>query len=78
MFYSNPELDQLLAEASVENAPEKRAEMYKEAQRILVEDAPAIWLNELEYVTVTNRKLHDHTTGPLGLNQAFERAWLER
>jgi ABC-type transport system substrate-binding protein len=39
-FYSNPELDRLLDEARVERDPERRRAMYRDASRIVVEDAP--------------------------------------
>jgi len=51
--------------------------MYHTAQKIIVEDSPDVWIAEVIWVSVFNRKLHDHTTGPLGTYQAFERAWLE-
>jgi peptide/nickel transport system substrate-binding protein len=76
-FYSNPEFDNILTEAMHELDHEKRAALYKKAQQILAEDCPLIWLIDVQYVSVFNRKLHDHTTGPLGTQQAFERAWLE-
>jgi peptide/nickel transport system substrate-binding protein len=77
-FYSNPDLDALLSRARIELDNQKRADMYKSAQKTLVEDSPLIWLNEVQFVTVSNRKLHDHTMGPWGINQAFDRAWLEK
>jgi peptide/nickel transport system substrate-binding protein len=46
-------------------------------QRILAEDCPLIWLVDVQYVSIYNKRLHDHTTGPLGTQQAFERAWME-
>jgi peptide/nickel transport system substrate-binding protein len=76
-FYSNPEIDSLLAAGAREVDPAKRGDIYKKVQKILVEDSPLVWLIDVDYVTVFNKKLHDHTTGPLGTQQAFERAWLE-
>jgi peptide/nickel transport system substrate-binding protein len=76
-FYSNPEFDNILNEAMREPEHDKRAVLYKKAQQILAEDCPLIWLIDVQYVSVFNRKLRDHTTGPLGTQQAFERAWLE-
>ncbi len=75
-FYSNPELDRMLVEAAREPDHAKRSAMYKKAQQVLVEDSPLIWLIDVQYVSVFNRKLRDHTTGPLGTQQAFERAWM--
>jgi peptide/nickel transport system substrate-binding protein len=76
-FYSNPEIDALFAAGAVELDPPKRAEIYQKIQKILVEDSPLIWLTEIQYVTIFNKKLHDATTGPLGTYSAFDRAWIE-
>jgi peptide/nickel transport system substrate-binding protein len=76
-FYSNKEVDDLFAAGAQELDPAKRAEIYHRIQKILVTDSPVIWLGEVQYVTVFNRKLHDATTGPLGTYSAFERAWIE-
>ena len=77
-FYSNPEVDRLLGEGARELDLKKRADIYKAVQKILVEDSPLVWLTEVQYVSIFSRKLHDHTTGPLGTYQGFERAWLEK
>ena len=76
-FYSNKEVDDLFAAGAQELDPAKRAEIYHKIQKILVTDSPVIWLTEVQYVTVFNRKLHDATTNPLGTYSAFERAWIE-
>jgi peptide/nickel transport system substrate-binding protein len=76
-FYSNPEIDALFVDGSHELDPAKRAEIYHKIQKILVVDSPVVWLTEIQYVTVFNRKLHDSTTGPLGTYSAFERTWIE-
>ncbi len=77
-FYSNPEIDRLLGEGRTEIDPVKRGAIYQKVQQILVEDSPLIWLVDVQYVSIFNRKLHNHTTGPLGTYQAFETAWLEK
>ncbi len=75
--YSNPALDTLLIAAMREQDKPKRVAMYQQAQQILAEDSPLVWLIDVDYVSVYNKKLHDHTTGPLGTQSAFERAWLD-
>jgi peptide/nickel transport system substrate-binding protein len=77
-FYANPVLDDLLLKGMREADPVKRGAIYKEAQQILAEDSPLIWLVDVQFVSVFNRRLHDHTTGPLGTYQAFEQAWIEK
>jgi peptide/nickel transport system substrate-binding protein len=76
-FYSNKDVDDLFAAGAQEIDPAKRADIYHKIQKILVSDSPVIWLTEVQYVTVFNRKLHDATTNPLGTYSAFERAWIE-
>ncbi len=49
-FYSNPELDQLLEDAAQEIDEDTRAEMYKEAQEIIVNDAPVVFSYYQEYL----------------------------
>ena len=77
-FYANPEVDRMLGEGARELDPEKRGAIYKKVQQILAEDSPMIWLIDVQYVSVFNRRLKDHTTGPLGTQQAFERAWMDK
>jgi peptide/nickel transport system substrate-binding protein len=76
-FYSNKEVDALFTAGARELDPAKRAEIYHKIQKILVEDSPVIWLTEIQYVTVYNKKLHDVVMGPLGTYSAFERTWIE-
>jgi peptide/nickel transport system substrate-binding protein len=75
--YSNPEVDDLLARASVENDAAARADLYAEAQQILGRDLPVVNLFEMEFITVHNSRLKDATTSPLGAYASFTDAWLE-
>ena len=77
-FYSNPEVDTLLNQGMREPDLVKRGAIYKKVQQILAEDVPLVPLIDVQYVSIFNKKLHDHTTGPLGTYQAFERTWLEK
>jgi peptide/nickel transport system substrate-binding protein len=49
MGYSNPKVDELLAAADDEIDDTKRADLYKQAQVLLVEEVPALWLWEKTY-----------------------------
>lgn len=54
--YSNPDLDRLLEEAWVEKDIGKRIAMYQEAERIIINDAPVLFLNHsIDYVLVKPR-----------------------
>lgn len=51
--YSNPELDKILEEARVEQDAAKRMQLYQQAQRIIVADAPVLFTTHgLSYVLV--------------------------
>lgn len=45
-FYDNPEVDELLEAGRQESDEEERSEIYEEAQEILVEDAPMIYMRQ--------------------------------
>lgn len=62
--YSNPKVDELLAEAAVENDLEKRKALYSEFQKIVVDDVPINFINVVPYKTVTKDDLENP---PLGI-----------
>ena len=76
-FYSNAEVDELIAAGAIETDPEKRKEIYKRIQEITyLEDPFGIWLYDSYTEVATSTKLSDvsiHATGPI----TFEFALLE-
>lgn len=71
--YSNPEVDRLFAEAA--NAPsEKRPDLYKKVQQILVEDVPILWLTDMEFPTVHRCNVKDFATTAIGVNDGLRDA----
>lgn len=75
--YSNPKVDALFAAATVENDPAKRAAQYKEAQAIIVEDAVHVWVSEMAFANVYNKKYKNLVTSPLGVYASFWDAYME-
>lgn len=75
--YSNPDLDTLLAAGAVEPDATKRAEIYAQIQAILAEELPVANVFEMEFLTVYNEKLKDHSTSALGAYGPFDGAWIE-
>jgi len=49
-YYSNPQFDTVLNKASAEPDEAKRMQLYAQAQRIVVEDAPYIFLSDVNYL----------------------------
>jgi peptide/nickel transport system substrate-binding protein len=76
--WSSPETDALMDKASVETDPAKRNALYHEFQKKVVEASPLIWVMELDFVTVYNKKLHGFLGSALGLYSSFAQAWLSK
>lgn len=69
-FFSTPELDEILVEARQNPDQDQRAELYSQAQEILVEEAPMIYSHYNEYllgVSDSVQGLWHHPTGMLML-----------
>jgi peptide/nickel transport system substrate-binding protein len=56
-YYSNPQLDKLLDSASAEPDEKKRYALYAQAQKLLVEESPALFVYEKNYRLPMNGKL---------------------
>ncbi len=74
--YASPEMDRILEAAATEVDPVRRIAQMAAMQRLAMTDLPIVPLAELQNVTVANRRVHDHTTGPEGLRAAFADTWL--
>ncbi|MDN7182862.1 ABC transporter substrate-binding protein [Caballeronia sp. SEWSISQ10-4 2] len=76
--YSNPDVDRLFQQAAAEPDEARRKQEFLDIQRIIERDLPDITLASPQYVTVYNRRLHDHTVSPDGTASSFADAWLQR
>ena len=74
--YMNPKVDQLLEAAQVETDLEKRAAIYREFQRLIDTDLPAIYLNFNAMTTIYNKRVKNHTISPLGFHDSFAEVYL--
>lgn len=75
--YSNPEVDKLFADAAKEADPNKRKDMYKKVQKILVDEVALAWLVELQWPTIYSKKLKNVIRNGLGPNDNFSDAYFE-
>jgi peptide/nickel transport system substrate-binding protein len=64
-FYSNPEVDRILKESESELDQEARLEMLREAQRIISDDQPAIFLEHFKWFLPMSKTLTGYTLSPL-------------
>ena len=59
--YQSPVVDKLLETAAFENDPQKRIALFAEFQKTVAIDLPAINLYQPEYLTISNKRVHDHS-----------------
>ena len=64
--YSNPRVDELFENCQVENDLTKRSAMFAEIQRIIQDEVPLFNIFEMEFITLYNKKLKNHTIGAEG------------
>lgn len=56
-LYGNPRVDALVDSALMEFDPVRRRELYRRAYRLVVDDAPAVWLYELRSVAAIHTRV---------------------
>jgi peptide/nickel transport system substrate-binding protein len=74
--WSSPETDDLMNQAAVEPDVQRRVELYKKFQQLVVEASPVVWTLEIHFPTVYNIQFADVVVGPLGILGTLDRAYL--
>ena len=62
--YSNPKVDELIEEGASEPDPERRREIYHEMQRLIYEDAPAVFLYVPQEIEAASARVHNWEPSP--------------
>lgn len=75
--YSNPEVDRLFEQARTQMDQEKRAALYRQAQRILAEDLPYLPLWHERNVAIVSNRVGGFTLDTLASFRALESAYLK-
>lgn len=76
--WNSKETDELMDKANVELDPKKRAELYHQLQRRVTDASPLVYLHELDFITVYNKRVQNFPASPLGLYSGMESVWLSR
>lgn len=76
--WSSKETDELMDKANVELDPKKRAELYHQLQRRVSDASPLVYLHELDFITVYNKRVQSFPASPLGLYSAMDQVWLAK
>ena len=66
MKYNNPDYDKLIEEAKTAS-DEERVELFKECQKMLTDDAAAVWICDPNAIAVTRSDLKGYTFYPVSL-----------
>jgi peptide/nickel transport system substrate-binding protein len=69
--YSNPKIDDLFKTARESGNQAARAAAFSEIQKTLAEDMPLIWLMELSFPTIHDKRLKNVVTGATGVHANF-------
>jgi peptide/nickel transport system substrate-binding protein len=64
-YYNNPEVDKLLNDSETELDEEKRTQMLKDAQKLISDDQPAIFLEHFKWFLPMSDRLSGYTLSPL-------------
>jgi peptide/nickel transport system substrate-binding protein/oligopeptide transport system substrate-binding protein len=76
--YSNRVVDSLLAQGSRMRGSRERAEVYRRAERLILDDVPVIPLFNVENAFAVRAEVRDLLITPFGLgNLSMERIWLD-
>mgnify|MGYP000103040995 CR=1 FL=1 len=62
--YANPRVDELIEAGAVEVDPDKRREIYYEAQRLIYEDAPAVFLYVPQEIEASRARVQNWEPSP--------------
>ncbi|MET3794223.1 ABC transporter substrate-binding protein [Aquamicrobium terrae] len=77
MGYSNPRVDELFAKAAVEVDPAERRKQFDELQQIVHDELPVIFLMEMSYTHVWNRRVKGFITNGISMYSPWDAVWKE-
>lgn len=74
-FYTNKKVDEMLVEAQKTTNTDKREELYKEVQEIVVDDAPFVFLNHMKMQIPIRKEVNNFVLYPTN-NKFFHKVWI--
>lgn len=77
-FYKNKKVDALLARAYVEINQDVRRGLYEEIARIIVEDAPSIYIYNEKWIGAMNKRVMGVEYTPIGWANFLKPVWIEQ
>ena len=77
MGYQNARVDELFAKAARETDKAARKAQFDEIQQILHDELPVIFLVELSYTSVWNKRVHGLITNGISMYSNWDAVWKE-
>ena len=77
MGYKNERIDELFAKAGREMDPAARKKQFDEIQQILHDELPVLFLVELSYTHVWNKRVHGLITNGISMYSSWDSVWKE-
>jgi peptide/nickel transport system substrate-binding protein len=74
--YANPDVDKLFATARTAAAPAERQAAFSAVQKLLNDDIPQIWLMELSFPTIYDKRLQNVIALGTGVHASFDDVFL--
>jgi peptide/nickel transport system substrate-binding protein len=75
-YYQNPRVDELLRKGRTTLDESQRAPLYREAQRLVAEDAPWIFVDHGKQVIVHRKRVRDFKLHP-NFDLVLTQVWLQ-
>jgi peptide/nickel transport system substrate-binding protein len=72
-WYKNPKVDELLAQARTTIDQSKREKLYQDAVRLVVDDAPGVWIYDTVQIRAVKKDVAGYTFTPIGSGTEFWR-----
>lgn len=70
--YSNPAVDTLFETARLSGDPEERKQAFFEVQKLLTDEVPVVWLMEMSFPTIHDRRVTNLITTGTGVHACFD------
>ncbi|MDI7249419.1 MAG: ABC transporter substrate-binding protein [Bacillota bacterium] len=76
--YTNKDLDEILVKARQTTDPKQREELYRQAQAVIMDDAPWIFVNHTKQVRASRANVKGFQLNPLQMFFDMEKVYLEK
>lgn len=70
--YANPAVDKLFETARMSGDPEERKKAFFEVQKLLTDEVPVVWLMEMSFPTIHDRRVTNLITTGTGVHACFD------